>query len=117
MTSPPGVSTDQAVLASASPPRSVTSFSVITAALHADIGAHHRVAVAVVRYDVVGTLRQQHQFSGRDVPGHRPLVAGLELAAGIDVERDLARRNPAVADAAFEPRPAGRALRDWRARS
>ena len=32
MTSPPGVITDQAVLASASPPWSLTSFSVITAA-------------------------------------------------------------------------------------
>src|SRR6202051_900418 len=32
MTSPPGVSTDQAVLASASPPLSLTSFSVMTAA-------------------------------------------------------------------------------------
>src|SRR6185437_14537789 len=32
ITSPPGVSTDQAVLASASPPRSVTNFNVMAAA-------------------------------------------------------------------------------------
>ena len=63
ITSPPGVSTEKFVLASASPPGALTSFSVMVAArcfrvasatfawLHAQVGGHDRVGR-------VGALRE-----------------------------------------------------------
>src|SRR6202011_42006 len=48
----------------------------------------------------------------RDRRGERALLAALELAAAIDLERDLARRNAAVSDASFETHAAGRDVED-----
>ena len=75
---------------------------------HADVGAHHRVGVAIVGDDVIGALRQQHDVAGRDVRHQRGAVAAFELAALVDRERNLVLRNLAGADAAFDAQPAGR---------
>ena len=40
------------------------------AGLDADVGAHHRIGVAIVGDDVVGPLRQQRDIAGGDV-GHQ----------------------------------------------
>src|SRR6185295_14149504 len=66
------------------------------AGLHADVGAHGRVAVAVVRHDVIGPLGQQHHVRGGDALRDGALLAALELAAAEDIEVDLRRRDLAV---------------------
>ena len=53
------------------------------------VGAHHRIAVAVIRHDVIGAFRQQHDVAGQHVLRDRPALGGVELAAGVDVERNL----------------------------
>src|ERR1051325_10137744 len=66
------------------------------AGLDPDIGAHRRVGVAVVGNDVIGAFGQQQHVGRADARGDRTLVLALELAAAIDIEGDLARRNTAV---------------------
>src|ERR1700736_2258995 len=83
------------------------------AGLHADVGTHHGVAVAVVRDDVIGALGEQHHVAGGYVLGDAPFLARLELAAGVDVEGNLPGGNLAVADAPLEAGTAGRDLEDF----
>ena len=54
--------------------------------LDADVGAHRRVGVAVIRDDVVGALRHQDDVAGHDRGGNGAFVARLELAALVKVE-------------------------------
>src|SRR4051812_37000723 len=56
------------------------------AGLHADVGTHHRIRVAIVRHDVIGALLQQHHVAGGDVRQQRGALRRLELAALIDRE-------------------------------
>ena len=80
------------------------------AGLHANVGAHDRICVTVVRHDVVSALRHHDHITRRDVFGDRTTIAGLELATFIDVERNLAGRNAHIADLAFDAQPAGRQI-------
>ena len=75
---------------------------------NADVGAHHRIGVAVIRHDVIGALRHDHDVSGHDVLGDGATVAGLELTALVNVERNLPGGNRHIANAAFQPQAAGR---------
>ena len=59
------------------------------AGLHANVGAHDRIGVTVIRYDVIGALRHEHDVTGHHALRDRPLVARLKLAALVDVERNL----------------------------
>jgi hypothetical protein len=70
--------------------------------LDADVGAHRRVRIAVVRHDMVGALRHQHDVAGHDRVGNRALVAGLELAAFVKVKRNLPLRDARIADSTFD---------------
>src|SRR5262249_30426285 len=83
------------------------------AGLHADVRAHHRIAVAVVGDDVVSALGEQYHVAGGDVLGNAPLLARLELAAGVDVEGNLPGGNLAVADASLKAGAARGDLEDF----
>ena len=78
------------------------------AGLHSDVGTHLRIGVAIVRDDVVEPFRHHHHRAGHHVFGDRPAVAGLELAAFIDVEGNLAGGYRHIADAAFNAQAASR---------
>src|SRR6266478_4803622 len=77
------------------------------AALHPDVGPHHRIGVAVIRDDVIVAFRHHYYVARQHALRQRRLEAGLELAALEDIEGDLAARNPHVADAALELDAAG----------
>src|SRR6476646_4567754 len=77
------------------------------AGLHANIGTHDGVGIAIIRHDVVSALRHHDDVAGRDMLGNRTAVAGFELAAFVDVERDLAARNAHIADLAFDAQSTG----------
>ena len=72
------------------------------------VRAHHRIAVAVIRHDVIGAFRQQHDVARHHVLRDRPAIGGVELAAGKYVECYLAGGDLYVADAALEPQAARR---------
>src|SRR6266576_1445489 len=76
------------------------------AGLHPNVGAHRRVAVAVIGHDMIGAFGKQQHVGACDTGGERALVLALELAAAKDVERDLAGRYAAVADPSLEARTA-----------
>jgi CubicO group peptidase (beta-lactamase class C family) len=78
------------------------------AGLNADVGAHHRIGIAIVRYDVVGALLQQRDVAAGDVRQQRRTFATFKLAALVNRERNLVRRNLAGADPAFDAQAASR---------
>ena len=81
--------------------------------LNAHVGSHHGVAVAIVRDDVIGALGQQHDIARHDVLRDRATVAGVELAAGENVESNLSGRDADVTDAAFDANTAGRNIQHF----
>ena len=81
--------------------------------LHPDIGADLGVTVAVVGDDVVGALRHHDHFPGEHTFGNRLAVADVELAARIDVERDLCRRDARITNPALQPDPARGQIEDF----
>jgi hypothetical protein len=84
--------------------------------LHADVGAHRRVGVAVVRDDVVGALRHQHHVAGgRSQVRDRALVAGLELAALVEIEGNLPVRESWHRRPALDAQAAGGNFEHFRA--
>ena len=78
------------------------------AGLDANVRAHHRIGVAVIGDDVVGSLRQQHDIAGRHDRHQRRALAHFKLAALEDAERNLVLRNLGTADAAFNSQAARR---------
>src|SRR5262249_59209530 len=78
------------------------------AGLHANVGAHDGIGIAIVRDDVVSALRHHDYVAGRDMLGDRTTIAGFELATFVHIERDLAGRNADVAHLAFDAQSAGR---------
>src|SRR6478609_5710670 len=63
------------------------------AGLHANIGTHDGIGIAVIRHDVVSALRHHDDVSGRNMLGDGTTIAGFELAAFVDVKRDMAARD------------------------
>ena len=81
--------------------------------LDVDVRTHHRIAVAVIRHDVIGSFGKQHDVAGHDVLHDRPAFGGVELAAGEDVERYLPGGDADIADPALEPNAAGGNLENF----
>jgi len=44
--------------------------------LHANVGAHRRIGVAVIRDDVIGAFRHEHDVAGHDRGRDRRLSPG-----------------------------------------
>ena len=118
ITSPPGVSTEKLVLASASPPGALTSFRVMAAArwrstpavslpactLH--VGADVRIGrdararrnVHQIRDDMIGAFRQAFRRAGLEI-GNDQLGFGVVMVGQIDRVVEPRRRDRGVAEA------------------
>src|SRR5665213_2017122 len=64
------------------------------------------VCVAVIRYDVIGALGHHHDVAGHQVFRDRSPVSGFELAAFVNIEKNLTCRNAYVPDFTFKAQAA-----------
>src|SRR5262245_2611217 len=79
--------------------------------LNANVGAHDRIGLTVIRDNIIGAFRNHDDIASRYMLCDRTAIARFELAALVYVEGDLTGRNAHVADLAFYAQSARRQLK------